>query len=142
MPTPPEYAIEGDEVLRYLMSIHLAEHEADFRGVLDLVAGDAAHPRPRDLTICTIAVLMMLGSAPWPIALKAVKALDALSDEALVDSAIGIVNGEHLLVPSDDGEMITLSIATLRKVTEPSPAFVTTIYSCTAVHDQVMQFLR
>jgi len=141
MPEMPQQE-SADIVLQWLMAIRLVESEADFRAALENVAEDPEEPRVRDMVIATAAILMSLGGLRWPIVMRVMSHLRKLPDEDLKEGAVAIVNGDHLFLPDPDDRIRVLDLATLREVTvEHPPAFVSTIYSLTALWEHLLKTL-
>ena len=133
---------QHDIVLTYLMGVNLADHEANFRGVLENIAETPTAPKIRDLVIATTAILMSMGGLAWPVIMRVMAHLKTRSDSQLQQDAVAIINGAYLVLPSDNGEVIALELATLRPIAELGPGFVSTIYSMTAVWDRTTEILK
>jgi hypothetical protein len=135
-------ADKNDIVLTYLMGVNLADQEANFRGVLENIAEVPGTPKIRDLVIATTAILMSLGGLGWPVIMRVMTHLKTRSDSQLQQDAVAIINGAYLVLPGADGAVIALELATLRTVPELGPAFVSTIYSMTAVWERTTEILK
>ena len=133
----------ADVVLRYLMGVSLADHEIHFRALIDNVAEAPDRPKIRDLTIATTGLLMQLGRVDWPIVLKVITHLSKVDDEVLTNSAICLVNGDYLLLPTTLESFITLDLKTLRESTRPAPpAFVSTVYGLGEIWGEAVRILK
>lgn len=128
-----------DAVLQFLMAVNLADAETEFRGVIDSVAKDPLVPQLRDLTIAMVAVLMTMGGVHWPVVMRVVNHLAKLPDAQLKEAAVAVINGAHLLLPKGEDDVLMLDIMTLRESPDIGPAFVSTVYSCTAVWERATQ---
>ena len=137
---PPDVGVAEDGVLRYLIAINLAAHEAEFRGIIDNVAEEPDCPQLRDLVIATVAVLMSLGSISWPIIMTTISALKRRTDAQLPSDALAIINGSHLALPSGDGTKV-VDLDTMRETDDDIHAFVSTVYSVTAIWDRASEVL-
>lgn len=130
-------------VMKVLVGLNLPEHEGSFRGIIDMVEGDQDTPSPRQLVIASVGVLMQMGNLPWPVIMKAVRALNSCSDERLQQDGCGvaIINGSVLLTPSEES-VDFYGILTLHKVEETPQAYVTTVYTVASVWDRVIKILN
>jgi len=136
----PDVGIAEDSVLRYLIALNLAAQEAEFRGIIDNVAEDTDHPQLRDLVIATVAVLMSLGSVAWPIIMTTITALKRRTDDQLRSDALAIINGSHLAVPAGSATKV-IDLDTMRETDADIHAFVSTVYSVTAIWDRAAEVL-
>lgn len=133
-----------DVVMRYLIGVRLAETESDFRAILENVADESSEPKLRDLVIATVGILMTLGGNPWPRAMTVINHLRTRPDEVLKDDGIAIVNGERMILPTGgpgSQDVLVLDLATMRPSRATPPAFVSTVYSCSAIWDEAERIL-
>lgn len=139
--SPQPSGIEADPVLRYLIEVQLVDFEAEFRGILENVAEEPGQPMIRDITIATIAILMTMGGVKWPVVMRVLTHLSRRSDEELQQDAVAILNGSHMVLPEGKDSVAIFDLATLRQVPQLGPAFVSTVYSCTAVWNQAAKIM-
>lgn len=141
MPEMPQ----EDNVVKYLMGVNLIDHEADFRAVLENVAENMDELKVRDFAIATTAILMTLGGFGWPVVMRVMTHLSKLSDKDLEEAGVASINGAYLVMPEPgDTEIKRLDILTLRDLTEQQakqPAFVSTVYSVSAIWGEVVRIL-
>ncbi len=133
-----------DLVIKYLTSMNMAEHEAEFRTCLDMVAGeDYAGPMLRVYVISMIALLMLVGGVKWTYILKIINVLKTRKDEDLQQDAVAFVNGSDLLMPSNAEPGIAIyDLGTMKKIPEPAEfQFVSTVYSVRDVWKQAVSVL-
>ncbi len=137
IPTP-------DPVLRTLIALNLTAEEANFRGIIANIAVDPDNPQIRELVIATICVLMAFGGLSWAILLRVMPELKKRPDALLVDDAIAIINGGHIVIPSEtsDTGVLVYDLTTMRTVPEPPRGYVTTVYSVAAIWAQVDKALK
>jgi len=133
---------QPDLVLNYLMDLQLAEHEGEFRGVLEnILDGDAIGIR--HMSVATVAVLMSLGGVPWTVVMRVLTRLKKRTDEELMEDAIAIVNGSHIIIPdSDDPRGVSIyDVRTLEEAESAPRGIVSTVYSITAIWDRAASLL-
>ncbi len=134
-----------DKVLELLVGLHLADHEREFRSLLDSLAGNNEGDEypTSTLVIALVCLLMSMGQVGWPIVMKTLSTLKRLPDDALKSGAVAIVNGSHLVLPtldaSGEADILVLALTTLRPSPPGaiSPALVSTIYSLGAAWEKI-----
>lgn len=124
-----------DPVLQYLIAMNLGDHEAEFRSLL-AVLSPKEEPRMRHIVIATVGALMGIGGIHWAIVMRTVTLLNERTDEQLSkDDAVGLANGSHLLIPSDNEDGVSVfdlrSGIALKSILPPP--MVTTLYSVHAI---------
>jgi hypothetical protein len=80
---------------------------------------------------------MGIASVNWTIVMRVISLLNKRSDAQLrEDDAVGITNGVHLVIPSDEGKdgVLIYDLRTGTKFTDQlPPPMVSTIYSVNAI---------
>jgi len=144
MDTAATHIPAPDPVLRTLIALNLTAEEANFRGIIANIAVDPENPQVRELVIATICVLMAFGGLSWAILLRVMPELKKRPDALLVDDAIAIINGGHIVIPSEASPtgVLVYDLATMRTVPEPPQGYVTTVYSVAAIWAQVNKALH
>jgi len=141
---PQGEPIAPDLVIKYLTSMNMAEHEAEFRTCLDMVAGEEYDgPMLRVYVISMIALLMLVGGVKWTYILKIINVLKTRSEADLQQDAVAFVNGSDLLMPSNSEQGIAVyDLGTMKKIPEPAEfQFVSTVYSVRDVWKQAVSVL-
>jgi hypothetical protein len=128
---PPEF------VTRFMIAYAMAEHADMFWRNVRHVAGQftdrAAEVKPRHVVVGTIVTLMELGRFDRLTIDMVASSLGRLSDAALKDAAVAVVNTTHLILPDEDGSAWTVLVGSLEQVEKPPPAFMTLVYSAAAI---------
>ncbi len=142
---PVGEAVQADIILKYLTSMNMGEHEAEFRTWVDVVAGENYEgPMLRVFVIAMIALLMLIGGVKQTYILKVINVLRTRSDEELQQDAVAFVNGSDLLMPSNVEPGIAIyNLNTMRQVQDPPEfQFVSVIYSARDVWSQAASVLN
>lgn len=144
MDVAPAHIAPPDPILRTLVALNLTAEEANFRGIIANIAVDPEKPQVRELVIATVCVLMAFGGLSWAILLRVMPELKKRPDKLLVDDAIAIINGGHVVIPSSDSPtgVLIYDLATMRTVPEPPNGYVTTVYSVAAIWTQITKALQ
>lgn len=134
-------ATARDQVLLYLISVNLTEHENAYRGLLQ-VAGAGSTPSPRHFTIATIALMLQMSQVPLQVIMTVVNCLRDQSDEQLQDGLIAILNGSHVVVSRGPDANTMFLIDTLQ-VIEQQPKYVlsSSMYFVKSVWQQAADIL-
>ena len=141
---PVGEAVQADIILKYLTSMNMGEHEAEFRTWVDVVAGENYEgPMLRIFVIAMIAVLMLTGGVRQTYILKVVNVLKTRSDAELQEDAVAFINGSDLLVPSNaDPGIAIYNLNTMRQAQDlPEYRFVSVMYSVRDVWAQAASVL-
>ena len=134
--------ITMDVVLQHLVAMRLTDAEGEFRGILENVAEEPDAPKTRDLVVATTVLMMSMGGIGWPICMRVLNALRRLSDTQLSEGGVAVLNGDLLLIPRPgvEEEMQIMDMKTLRVLDiDPPRAFVTSIFSMSAIWQQVAE---
>jgi hypothetical protein len=124
-----------DAALNLLIRLGLTDDEQYFRGFLDAIAKDSDNPKPNELTIAALAVLMGKAGIGLPVVMKTTKALTSRSDDELKEDAVAIINGMFLAVPDSKAGALVYDINTMRIVSKSPKAISTTVWSLAPIWD-------
>jgi hypothetical protein len=130
-----------DQVLLYLISVNLTEHENAFRGLLQ-VAGAGQSPSVRHFTIAAVALMLQMSQVPLQVIMTMVNCLKDQSDAQLQDGLIAILNGSHIVISKGPDANAMFAIDTLEPI-EQQPKYVLTssMYFVRAVWQQASDIL-